>query len=145
MASQPTAPSGVSVPFLDFAPMHRPLKERLLHAIDELLESGAFTNRPWVRDFEAAFADYCEATTCVGVASGLDALRLALLAGGLEPGAEVILPAATFVASAEAVTQAGGRPVLVDVSQSDYCIDLACVESVLSPRTQWIMPVHLYG
>jgi dTDP-4-amino-4,6-dideoxygalactose transaminase len=145
MASQPTAASGVSVPFLDFAPMHRPLKERLVNAIDELLDSGAFTNGPWVREFEAAFANYCEATTCVGLASGLDALRLALLAGGLEAGAEVIVPAATFVATAEAVTQAGGRPVLVDVSESDYCIDPAAVESALTSRTQWIMPVHLYG
>src|SRR3954447_3980579 len=127
MASQPTAPSGVSVPFLDFAPMHRPLKERLLQAIDELLESGAFTNGPWVRDFEAAFADYCEAKTCIGVASGLDALRLALLAGGLERGGEVIVPAATFVATTEAVTQAGGRPILVDVSEADYCTDPAAV------------------
>jgi dTDP-4-amino-4,6-dideoxygalactose transaminase len=145
MASQPTAPSGVSVPFLDFAPMHRPLKERLVQAIDELLESGAFTNGSWVGEFETAFAEYCEAPTCVGVASGLDALRLALIAGDLQPGAEIVVPAATFVATAEAITQAGGRPVLVDVLDSDYCMDPAAVESALTPRTQWIMPVHLYG
>src|SRR4051794_7718805 len=101
MASQPTAASGVSVPFLDFAPMHRPLRERLANAIAELHDSGEFTTGPWVPKSEAAFANYCEAPTCVVLASGLEALRLALPAGGLEAGAKVIAPAATFVATAE--------------------------------------------
>ena len=71
---------------------------------------------------------YCGADHCVGVASGLDALRLALIAAGIEPGDEVIVPANTFVATLEGVTQAGGVPVLVDVSERDYNLDPAAVE-----------------
>ena len=82
---------------------------------------------------------------CVGVGSGLDALRLGLLATGIEPGAEVVVPAATFVATLEAVTQAGGVPVVVDVSEDDYCLDPAGAAAAVGPRTHALMPVHLYG
>jgi dTDP-4-amino-4,6-dideoxygalactose transaminase len=77
--------------------------------------------------------------------SGLDALRLALLAAGIESGDEVIVPASTFVATLESVTQAGGRPVVVDVGESDWNIDPAAVEAAVTPQTRFIMPVHLYG
>ena len=79
------------------------------------------------------------------MASGLDALRLGLLATGLEPGDEVIVPAATFVATVEAVTQAGGVPVVVDISEGDYCLDSEAAEAAVGPRTHSLMPVHLYG
>ena len=137
--------TGVAVPFLDLTPSHAPLKERLLEEIDELFDTGAFTNGPPVAAFEQAFAEYCGVSECVGVASGLDALRLALIAGGLERGAEVIVPAATFVATLEAVTQAGGAPLIVDVSESDYCVDPAAAIAAVTGRTQAILPVHLYG
>src|SRR4051794_21057961 len=114
MTMQPAAASGLGVPFLNLALMHAPIKDAIVRDVDDLLESGAFTNGHQVRVFEEAFADYCRTTRCVGVASGLDGLRLALLAGGLKRGGEVIVPAATFVASVEAITQAGGVPVLVD-------------------------------
>ena len=81
----------------------------------------------------------------MGVASGLDALRLALVAAGIEPGDEVLVPANTFIATVEAVTQAGGRPVLVDVSEHDYNLDPAAVEAALTPRSRFLLPVHLYG
>ena len=81
----------------------------------------------------------------VGVGSGLDALRLALLAGGLEPGAEVIVPAGTFIATVEAVTQAGGVPVLVDMHEDDLNLDVQATESAIGPSTQALLPVHLYG
>ena len=139
------ARTGVAVPFLDLAPSHAPLKERLLEEIGELFDTGAFTNGPQVGSFEGAFADYCGVAECVGVASGLDALRLALLAGGLEPGDEVIVPAATFVATLEAVTQAGGVPVVADVSGTDYCLDPAAAAAATGERTRVLMPVHLYG
>ena len=82
---------------------------------------------------------------CVGVASGLDGIRLALLAVGLERGDEVIVPASTFVATFEAVTQAGGVPVVVDVGERDYCIDTERVADAMTRRTRAIVPVHLYG
>ena len=130
------------VPFFDLAPSHEPLKGELLDAISELYDTGAFTNGPAVADFEAAFAAYCGTEHCVGVASGLDALRLGLVAAGLEPGDPVAMPAFTFVATAEAVSQAGGRPVLVDVSEKDYCID---VEAAASESARFLLPVHLFG
>ena len=139
------ARTGVAVPFLDLAPSHAPLKARLLEDIADLFHTGAFTNGPQVATFEAAFADYCGVAECAGVASGLDALRLALIAGGLEPGDEVVVPAATFVATLEAVTQAGGVPVLADVSEDDYCLDPVAAAAAIGDRTRALMPVHLYG
>jgi dTDP-4-amino-4,6-dideoxygalactose transaminase len=134
-----------AVPFFDPAPSFSVLKSTLLPEFSDLIDSGAFINGPQVAAFEAAFAEYCGAHHCVGVASGLDALRLALIAGGLEPGDEVIVPANTFVATLEAVTQAGGVPVLVDISESDWNMDPAAVEAALTERTRFLMPVHLYG
>jgi dTDP-4-amino-4,6-dideoxygalactose transaminase len=133
------------VPFLDLRPSNEPLKDSLLGDISALLDSNAYTNGPDVALFEAAFAQYCGVPTCVGVASGLDALRLALIASGLEPGDEVIVPAQTFVATAEAVVQAGGKPVVADVSTADYCIDVEAVEAVVGQRTRFVVPVHLFG
>jgi dTDP-4-amino-4,6-dideoxygalactose transaminase len=133
------------VPFLDLAPSHAPLKDRLLAEISQLLDSGRFTNGPDVESFEVEFAQYCGAAACVGTASGLDALRFALLASALEPGAEVVVPANTFVATFEAVTQAGGVPVPADVSEVDYNIDPEAAEAAVGPRTHSLLPVHLYG
>ncbi len=134
-----------SVPFLDLTRVHAQIKDAVLAEIADLIDSGAFTNGPQVAEFEQSFAAYCGRRRCVGVASGLDALRLALIAIGVERGAEVIIPANTFVATAEAVTQAGARPVLVDVSEKDYNIDPAACEAAVTSRTQCILPVHLYG
>jgi len=144
MSVQETARQ-VAVPFLDLAPTHAPIKADVLREIGELLDSGAFTNGPAVARFEEAFGAYCGAGHCVGVASGLDALRLGLLATGLEPGEDVIVPAATFVATLEAVTQAGGVPVLADVSEDDYGLDPAAAVAAVGSRTHALMPVHLYG
>ena len=138
-------PTRTAVPFLDLSPSHDPLREDLLEAIEALIESNAFTNGPAVAEFEAEFASYCGADFCVGVASGLDALRLALLAERIAPGDEVIVPANTFVATLEAVTQAGGNPVVVDVTEDDYNIDPEAVDAALSERTRFVLPVHLYG
>ena len=133
------------VPFVDLRRSHEQLRDVLLTEMSELLESGAFINGPQVTAFEREFADYCGTEHAVGVASGLDALRLALIAAGLEPGDEVIVPASTFVATFEAVTQAGGVPVPVDVSDADYQLDVQRVAFAITPRTRFMMPVHLYG
>ena len=125
--------------------MNEGLKMSILGEIADLIDSNAYTNGPQVSEFEEAFAKYCGATFCVGVASGLDALRFALLALGLEPGDEVIVPAQTFVATFEAITQARGTPVVVDVGCVDYCIDSTTVEAAITRRTRAIIPVHLYG
>lgn len=137
-----TAPT---VPFLDLGLVHRELKGDVLEAVASLIDSGAFTNGPAVREFELAFAGYCGTSFAVGLASGLDALRLALVAAEIQPGDEVIVPANTFVATLEAVTQAGGRPVVVDMAEDDWNIDVAQAEAAVSERTRFLMPVHLYG
>jgi len=125
--------------------MHEELHEELLADIRRLLESGAFTNGPEVEAFELSLAEYVGTRHCVGVSSGLDALRLGLLAAGLEAGEEVVVPAATFAATFEAVTQARGVPVVADVSDGDYGLDPDAAEAALTGRSRFLMPVHLYG
>jgi dTDP-3-amino-3,4,6-trideoxy-alpha-D-glucose transaminase len=133
------------VPFFDLAPVHEPVREALVEDFRSLTVSGAFTNGPQVAEFECAFAAYCELAHCVGMASGLDALRLALQGLGLAPGDEVVVPAMTFIATFEAVTQAGGIPVPADVSEADYCLDPSAASAAIGPRTGALLPVHLYG
>jgi len=133
------------VPFLDLHAIHDGLKADLLEAMSALIDAGDFTNGPAVAEFEQAFAEYCGTTLAIGLASGLDAVRLALIAAGLEAGDEVIVPANTFVATLEAVTQAGGRPVVVDMSEEDWNLDLALAEAAVTDRTRFVVPVHLYG
>jgi dTDP-4-amino-4,6-dideoxygalactose transaminase len=145
MSAVRVAPGDLRVPFLDLAPAHAGIKDSVLAEIADLIDSGDFTNGPQVAEFERAFAAFCDRSECVGVASGLDALRLGLLGAGLEPGEEVVVPANTFVATAEAVTQAGGRPVLVDASEVDYNLDVEATAAAITPRTRFLLPVHLYG
>jgi dTDP-4-amino-4,6-dideoxygalactose transaminase len=142
---QRVSPPTVSVPFLDLGPIHRELKEEILEDVADLVDGGGFTNGEAVGAFEDAFAAFCGKRQCVGLASGLDALRLALLAAGLQPGDEVLVPALTFVATFEAVTQAGGVPLVTDVSKDDYNLDVASADAVQSERTRFLLPVHLYG
>ncbi len=134
-----------SVPFLDLGLIHRDLKSEIVEEIAELVDSSAFTNGPQVREFEAEFAAYCGTREAIGLASGLDALRLSLQAAGIEPGDEVIVAANTFVATLEAVTQAGGKPVVVDATEEDYNLDPAAAEAAIGGRTRFLMPTHLYG
>jgi len=133
------------IPFLDLSLGIEPIREQILADIAEIFASGAFINGPAVREFEDEFATYCGVEHCVGLASGLDALRLALEALDLERGAEVLVPAMTFIATWEAVTQAGGIPVPVDVSADDYGIDLQAARASVGRRTRALVPVHLYG
>jgi len=139
------AVSAVAVPFLDLRPSHEALTPGLLREIGELIDSGAFTNGPQVEVFERAFAQFCGTRGCVGVASGLDALRLALASQGIGPEDEVLVPANTFVATFEAVSQVGARPVPVDASERDYNLDASRLEASISDRTRAVIPVHLYG
>jgi dTDP-3-amino-3,4,6-trideoxy-alpha-D-glucose transaminase len=133
------------VPFLDLAPQHAPLRGDLLSEIAELLDTGMFTNGPQVAELERAFAAFCGTDDCVGVASGLDALRLALLAAGVGRGDEVIVPAVTFIATLEAVSQVQATPVVADITPLDYTLDPGAAETAVTERTRVVLPVHLYG
>jgi dTDP-4-amino-4,6-dideoxygalactose transaminase len=145
MAIAPPSPPRLGVPFLDLRASTEVIRAGFLEDVAALLDSGAFTNGPAVKKFEEAFARYVGSRRCVGLASGLDAVRLGLLAGGLEYGDEVIVPAATFPATFEAVTQAGGTPVVVDIREDDYGLDAETTRAAISPRTRFLVPVHLYG
>ena len=133
------------VPFMDFGHVSESLRAEILEAIAEVIETGRFVNGPAVEAFEDSFAAFCGTELCVGTGSGLDALRLALLAAGIKPGDEVIVPAQTFIATWEAVTQSGGTPVPVDISEADYGLDADAAAAAVGPRTRFIVPVHLYG
>ena len=141
----PALTDQIAVPFVDLGRLNEPIRAEFLEAVAGLVDSGAFVNGPAVGSFERAFASYCGTGEAVGVASGLDALRLALLAGGIQPGDEVIVPAQTFVATLEAVTQAGGTPVPADIGPLDYNLDPAAAEAAVTSRTRFLLPVHLYG
>jgi dTDP-4-amino-4,6-dideoxygalactose transaminase len=135
----------MKVPFIDLTRQYAALRSEMEPALSAVLAGGQYILGPEVRAFEAEFASYCGAAHGIGVASGTDALRLALEAIGIGPGDEVIVPPFTFVASAEVVTKLGGVPVFADIEPGRFGIDPAEVRRRLSPRTRAIMPVHLYG
>jgi dTDP-4-amino-4,6-dideoxygalactose transaminase len=135
----------LEVPFVDLAGLHAGLREDILAALGDLIDRSEFTTGAAVRQFEEAFARSCAASECVGVSSGLDALRLLLEAAGVAPGDEVIVPAMTFIATFAAVSQVGATPVPADVSGDDYTVDPSAAEAAIGSRTRWLVPVHLYG
>ncbi len=114
-------------------------------AVDRVLESGQLAQGPQVAAFERAFADYVGVREAVAVSSGTEAIRLALLAAGVGPNSEVIVPAFTFVATATAVIMCGATPVVVDVDEATFCMDPGRAEAAVTERTKAVMPVHLYG
>ena len=133
------------IPFLDLKSHHAALRTELDRAIKEVIDSGAFAGGPFVEKFERDFAAYCGSRYAIGVGSGTEALWLSLLACGVGPGDEVITVANTFMATAEAITYCGGRPVFVDVNETTYPMDPAGLEDAVGPRTKVIIPVHLFG
>jgi dTDP-4-amino-4,6-dideoxygalactose transaminase len=136
---------GLSVPFVDLGPASAAVKGRVLERIAQTLDRGDFLNGEAVGEFESRFAAFVGRTHCVGVSSGLDALRLTLLASGVNRGDGVIAPAATFAATFEAILQAGGRPIIVDVRDGDYSLDVGQVETAAAGGAAYALPVHLYG
>jgi len=135
----------MTVPFLDLGAAYVELRTEIDAAVHRVLSSGWYVLGAEVASFERAFADYVGTRHCVAVGSGLDALHLALRAGGVGPGDEVLVPANTFIATWLAVTYAGAVPVPVEPDERTYNIDPARVEAALTPRTKAVIPVHLYG
>jgi dTDP-4-amino-4,6-dideoxygalactose transaminase len=135
----------MTVPFTDLKIQHRALQDELQQSWAEICLSAAFTSGPHVAQFEEAFAAFCEVKHAVGVASGTDALILALVALGIGVGDEVITAANSFVATAEAIAHVGARPVFADIDPKTYNIDIEQIESRVTPQTRAIIPVHLYG
>jgi len=135
----------IRVPFLDLNAHHASLRGEFERVIGEVIDSAAFAGGPFVEKFEQEFASFCGCDHAVGVGSGTEALWLSLLACGVGPGDEVITVANTFMATAEAITYCGARPVFVDVNETTYTMDPAGLEDALGPGTKVIIPVHLFG
>lgn len=136
---------GIPVPFVDLAAQYRTIQLEIEPAIQRALSSFDFILGAQLQEFEEAFAQFVGVRYAVGVGSGLDALRLALMALDVGPGDEVIVPANACIAAAMAVSAIGARTVLVDCDPATYQIDVAGIEPSITPRTRAIIPVHLTG
>ena len=150
-----------AIPFLELVAMHREMAPELTEVFKRALESAVFVGGPMVAEFESAFADFCGTKHCIGVGSGTDALRFALIAAGVKSGDLVITVPNTFIATVEAISQAGAEPRFVDIDERTYNIDPAKIieylensctfdHGVLTERKTGkpvtaIVPVHLYG
>jgi dTDP-4-amino-4,6-dideoxygalactose transaminase len=133
------------VPFLDLWSQHFPLMGEFNQAIQEVIESSAFAGGRFVAAFEEDFAAYCNIPYAIGVGSGTEALWLSLLACGVGAGDEVITVPSTFMATAEAITHCGARPVFVDVDECTYTMNPDALKPALTAKTKAIIPVHLFG
>jgi len=151
------------VPFLDLVTPHKELESEFTAVFHKVLQTAGFVGGPMVEDFEKEFAAFCDAKYCVGVSSGTDAVRFALTAAGVQPGDIVVTVPHTFIATTEAISQAGARPDFVDIEEQTYSMDAAKLREYLerecyldretgkpfhrkfrAPVTA-VVPVHLYG
>ena len=133
------------IPFVDLKSQYLSLKEEFDEAILKVVSETAFIGGKYAKAFEDAFAEYLSVEHCVAVANGTDALEIGLKAIGVGEGDEILVPANTFFATAEAVGNVGATPVFVDIEPNFYNIDPAKIEEKITPRTKAIIPVHLYG
>jgi dTDP-4-amino-4,6-dideoxygalactose transaminase len=134
-----------TIPLVDLSVQHRQIADEVEAGFAEVLATGDFVGGKAVAAFEQEYADFVGARSCVGVANGTDALEMALRANAVGSGDEVVLPANTFVATAEAVVRTGARPVFVDVDVDALLIDPARVTEALTERTRAVIAVDLYG
>jgi dTDP-4-amino-4,6-dideoxygalactose transaminase len=135
----------MKIPLVDLKAQYASLKDEIDEAISGVVNDTQFILGPEVKAFEHEIAACCQTKLAIGVASGTDALHLALLALGIQPGDEVITTPFTFIATAETTTHCGAVPVFVDIEPRTYNIDPAGVEAKITKKTKAILPVHLYG
>jgi dTDP-4-amino-4,6-dideoxygalactose transaminase len=151
------------IPFIDLLTPHRALEEELVSVFRSALQTAGFVGGPILGEFEREFAAFCNTERCVGVGSGTDALRFALMAAGVKPGDTVVTVPNTFIATTEAISQAGARPEFVDIDEGTYNLDPEKLRAYLEtqctrePQTgrvvsrrsggpvTAVVPVHLYG
>jgi dTDP-4-amino-4,6-dideoxygalactose transaminase len=134
-----------AIPLVDLKAQYQSIRGEIDTAIAEVLASAQFIMGPEVQAFEACFAAVCDVPYCVGVGSGTAALELTLRVLGVQAGDEIITVAHTFIATAEAITAVGARPVFVDIDPHTYVMDPDALERALTSRTRAVIPVHLYG
>jgi len=135
----------MEVKFVDLALQYQPYIDRITKELKKVITSASFVGGPALKEFEVEVAKYIGTDNCVGVGSGTDALYLSLLAYGIGPGDEVIVPANTFIATAFAVSLTGAKVVFVDVDPKTYLMDLHKMFDAITSDTKAIIPVHLYG
>ena len=144
------------VPFLDLKAQYKQIETEVVPVVTEAMAAGMFIGGPQVAGFEAEFANFCESKYCIGVGSGTDALRFALMAAGVGPGDAVVTVPNTFIATTEAISQVGATPIFVDVDPQTYTMDPQKIEDYLAKclkpqasglklRPKAVIPVHLYG
>lgn len=156
-------PNESKISFLDLVTMHRELEPELTQVFQSVLRSAGFVGGPMVENFEREFAQFCDSAFCVGLSSGTDAVRFALMASGVRPGDVVLTVPHTFIATTEAITQAGAIPDFVDVDERTYCMSALSLEKYLTTKCRKdsssgklhhresnapvtaIVPVHIYG
>jgi len=135
----------MKVPFLDLKAQYESIRGEIAEAIQQVLDRTAFAGGPFVAQFEKEFAAFCGTQFAAGVGSGTDALWMALLGLGIGPGDEVITVPDTFIATAEAISYCGAKPVFVDVDPATYNMDPTKLEAAITGKTRAIIPVHLFG
>ena len=129
------------VPLQDLPLQYQTIKQELAPEIEKVLSSAAYILGPAVTQFEEDFAKYVGTRYCIGCGSGSDALHLALIAAGVQPGDEVITVSYTFVATVWAISYVGAKPVFVDIDPHTYCMDPRKLEAAITPKTKAVLPV----
>ena len=137
--------SKLNIPMVDLKGQYQTLKQEIDAGIQDVLDATSFILGPNVQALEKEVADYCGVKHAIGVASGTDALHLALLSAGIGPGDEVITSPFTFIATAEAISYVGAKPVFVDVNPDTFNIDPALIEAAITDKTKAVLPVHMFG
>jgi len=135
----------MTIPFLDLKRQYKALMDEIEPVIIDVSRSGAYIGGNYVKDFEDNMKDYLDVKHIIPCANGTDALMVALRAGGINPGDEVITTPFTFFASAEAIAAVGAVPVFIDIRDSDYNINAGKIESAITKKTKAIVPVHIFG
>lgn len=135
----------MTIPFVDLSAQYRSIKSEIDNAIKECIDETNFIKGKAVTVFERSFADYLGMECCVGCGNGTDALEIILSSLNIGSGDEVIVPAITWISTAEAVTNVGAEPVFADIGAQTYTIDITKIEEKITKKTKAIIPVHLYG
>jgi dTDP-4-amino-4,6-dideoxygalactose transaminase len=135
----------MNIPFVDLKSQYESIKGEIDKAISTVILQTAFIGGPHVKNFEEAFAKFCNVKYCIGVGNGTDAIFIALRSLGIGKGDEVITAANSFIATSEAITMTGAKAVFVDINPQTYNLDVRKIEEKITPRTKAIIPVHLYG
>ena len=135
----------MKIPLVDLRAQYLSIKDEIDQAVASVIDESAFISGKYVAEFEKNFADYIGVRHCIGVGNGTDALFIAMKSLGIGPGDEVITAANTFIATSEAISLAGAKPVFIDCDKETYNIDAGLIEKAITSKTKAIIPIHLYG